>query len=353
MRAAVYHGPRDVRVDTVPDAGPPGKGELMLKVLRASVCGTDAAEFEHGPVLVPLHAAHPASGHAGPLVLGHEFAGVVEAVGPGVADFAVGDRVASGAGVSCGRCPQCAEGRTNLCRSYYTLGLHADGGLAERVTVPARTCARVPEGCSSDGAALAQPLAVALHALDRGALGPDDTLALFGAGGIGAFAIAGAAARGTGTIVAVDVRDEPLRRAGRLGAHHIVDARTEDAAAVIHELTGGAGADVTLEASGAADAPGTALRATRAGGRVVLVGLQAQPVPLDLLDITLREVDVRPTVAHVCASNLPEALEILADGRLEAEVVDRVIGLGELVERGLEPLVRREVSGKVLVDPER
>jgi threonine dehydrogenase-like Zn-dependent dehydrogenase len=148
MRAAVYHGPGDVRVEDVRRPPDPGPGALLVRVLSAAICGTDAGEFQHGPKLIPLRSRHPHSGHVGPLVLGHEFAGQVTAVGPGVQDFAVGDRVVTGAGVSCGRCTWCLQGRTNLCASYFTVGLHVDGGLAEYATTPARICCHVPDACS-------------------------------------------------------------------------------------------------------------------------------------------------------------------------------------------------------------
>ncbi|HEY6759148.1 MAG TPA: alcohol dehydrogenase catalytic domain-containing protein, partial [Baekduia sp.] len=128
MRAAVFHGPGDVRVEEVAAPGPPAPGAVVLRVLMAAICGTDCAEYLHGPVLVPLDRRHPASGHVGPLILGHEFVGVVEAAGAG-ADLAVGDRVVCGAGISCGACPWCAAGRTNLCERYFTVGLHVHGGL--------------------------------------------------------------------------------------------------------------------------------------------------------------------------------------------------------------------------------
>ena len=137
MRAAVYHGPGDVRVEPVDEPGEPGEGELVLEVLRAAICGTDAGEWADGPNLISLDRPHPGSGHSGPVVMGHEFVGRVAAVGDGVEGLEVGDRVVSGAGVSCGRCPWCLSGRTNICAGYYTIGFHADGGLAEAVRTPA------------------------------------------------------------------------------------------------------------------------------------------------------------------------------------------------------------------------
>jgi threonine dehydrogenase-like Zn-dependent dehydrogenase len=351
MRAAVYHGPGDIRVERRGrplDAGP---GELLLDVARVALCGSDAAEYDHGPVLVPLHERHRGSGHVGPVVLGHELVGRVAAVGDGVGGFAVGDRVVTGAGVSCGRCPRCREGRTNLCERYYTLGFHADGGLAERLLAPAATCVAVPDGCSDDAAALAQPLAVALHGLNRGALAAGETLVVHGAGGIGAFAIAGAAARGTCRIVAVDVDDTRLETARALGASDAIDARAADVREAVIELSAGAGADVVLETSGVAHAPQLCVTLARPGGRVVIVGLQPRPVALDLLDLALREVELRSALAHVCATDIPEALEILASGTLAETVIDRVVALEDVVEHGIAPLARREVAGKVLVDP--
>jgi threonine dehydrogenase-like Zn-dependent dehydrogenase len=352
MRAAVYHGPHDVRIERVPAPGPPGPGEVGLRVLRAAICGTDCAEYLHGPVLVPLERRHPGSGHAGPVILGHEFAGVVEQLGEGVDGLAAGDRVVSGAGVSCGSCMWCREGRTNLCERYYTLGLHAHGGLAERVIAPASTCLRVPDGCSDDHAALAQPLAVGIHAAARGGVRAGASVAVNGAGGIGSFVVAAAAGRGAAAVIAVDVAAERLALARRLGATHTVDASAEDAREAIARITGGAGVDVAIEASGVPAGPALAVAATRRGGCAVIVGLQERPVALDLLDLTLREVDVRTSMAHVLAEDLPEALELLAAGRIGDVVTDRVIGLEALVDEGLEALARRETHGKVIVDPQ-
>ncbi|HVX31675.1 MAG TPA: alcohol dehydrogenase catalytic domain-containing protein, partial [Solirubrobacterales bacterium] len=133
MRAAVYHGAGDVRVESVAEPGEPGPGEVLIAPAMAAICGTDASEYAHGPHMIPLHERHPGSGLVGPLIIGHEFVGRVEATGDGVEGLAVGDRVVSGAGVSCGECDWCRAGRTNLCASYYTLGLSAPGGLADQV----------------------------------------------------------------------------------------------------------------------------------------------------------------------------------------------------------------------------
>src|SRR5436190_6090113 len=203
MKAAVFHGPHDVRIESVADPPAPAPEDVVLEVIRAAICGTDAAEWDHGPVL-----CRPG------VVLGHEFVGRVVEAGDGVLALRAGDRVVSGAGISCGRCRWCLLGRTNLCAEYRTLGLQVDGGLAEYVTSPASICRHVPDACDDDAAAMAQPLAVALHALSRVALAPDESVAVIGAGGIGSFIVAGAARRARdGRVVALDVDAERLATA--------------------------------------------------------------------------------------------------------------------------------------------
>lgn len=351
MRAAVYYGPSDVRIESVPDPGPPGPGELLLRVTRAGICGTDAAEYTTGPHFIPLRTPHPANGHVGPLILGHEFTGEVVAVGSEVEAFRVGDRVVPGAGIWCERCEWCLAGRTNLCARYYTLGLHADGGLAELALAPARICRAVPDGCSDDDAAMAQPFAVALHALRRGGAAPGEAIVFVGAGAIGALMLAGAAAQGIEPIISVDVDPERLESARQLGATHVVDARAVDPVEAIRELTGGNGAPLTIEASGTSRGLETVLAAARRGGRVLLVGMQDQPRAIDLFKLAVREVDVFTTLAHVCDVNLPQALEILARTGLAAHVLDHVIGLDSLVSDGLLAIAERRAKGKILIDP--
>jgi threonine dehydrogenase-like Zn-dependent dehydrogenase len=350
MRAAVYHGTGDVRVEPVPDPAPPGPTDLLIAPTRAAICGTDSSEYAHGPHMVPLSRPHPASGHVGPLVLGHEFVGRVLAVGSEVEGIGEGDRVVSGAGVSCGACEWCLAGRTNLCASYYTLGLNAPGGLAERVLCPAAICRPVPEALGDDAAAMAQPLAVAIHALQRGGVAAGQTLAVIGLGGIGAFVLGAAAARGLERLIGVDVDPARLQVARALGADETIDASVEDAAAAGREATGGDGADVVVEASGAPGSPSVAVHAAKRGGRVVIVGLQAEPPAVDLFDAALREVDLTTTVAHVCDADLPASLQVLAATGIAERVLDRVIPLERIVEDGLVPLAEGRAAGKIVVE---
>src|SRR6266508_1492196 len=220
MKAAVFHGPRDVRIEDVPEPDAPAADEVVLEVIRAAICGTDASEWDHGPIL-----CRPG------VVLGHEFVGRVADSGSDVTMLSIGDRVVSGAGISCGRCAWCLRGRTNLCAEYRTLGLQVNGGLAEYVTSPASICRRVPDGCDDDAAAMTQPLAVALHALSRVAQAPEESVAVIGVCGIGSFIVAGATRRGiAGRIITTDIDAEKLATASALGAQEAIDASGHDLA---------------------------------------------------------------------------------------------------------------------------
>jgi threonine dehydrogenase-like Zn-dependent dehydrogenase len=251
----------------------------------------------------------------------------------------------------CGKCPACRAGRTNLCRSYYTLGLQADGGLAEYVLAPSKMCELVPDGCSDDAAALAQPLAVALHAVRRGGIAAGEPAVIVGVGGIGAFLVAAAKARGAAPLIAADVRDRRLETARRLGADVVVDARSHDLVAAVREATGGEGAAVVVEATGRDGAAATAAACARRGGRVVMLGLPTAPQPLDVARLSLAEIDLVATLAHVCKVDLPDALAVLADGNLHDVVLDRTVPLETVVDDGLAPLAAGALDGKVLVAP--
>jgi (R,R)-butanediol dehydrogenase / meso-butanediol dehydrogenase / diacetyl reductase len=313
----------------------------VLEVLRAAICGTDASEWDHGPIL-----CRPG------VVLGHEFVGRVAAIGADVDGLHVGDRVVSGAGISCGRCAWCRAGRTNLCAEYRTLGLQVDGGLAEYVASPASICRVVPDQVDDDAAAMTQPLAVALHALSRVALQPFESVAVIGVGGIGSFIVAGAAHRtAEGRVVALDIDPQRLATAVALGADEAIDASGRELGDLLLELTDGVGFDVVIEATGAPHAPAAAVKGARRGARVLFVGLHGAPRELELTPMILREVNVYTTVAHVCDTDIPAALSLLAESSVASVTAGPRIPLEELVSEGLRPLTERRATGKILVSP--
>lgn len=336
--AAVFHGPGDVRIEPR-DVPEPGRGEVLVRVAVCGVCGSDATEYARGPVL-----SRP------PVVLGHEFAGTVERLGPGVGDLPVGAVVVCGAGVACGECRQCRRGRTNLCASYETLGLHHDGGLAGYVVAPASTLYdATASGLTLDTLGLAQPMAVAVHTVRRSGLGTGLDAAIVGVGGIGSFITVAAAATGARVLV-VDRDPERLELARRLGATETLLAGEATLADRLGEL--GMAADVLFEVSGSAPGLASVLDAAQPGSVIVPVGIQKEPVAVDLATWTLREYTVVGTVAHVLATDIPEAVRLLGTRGDWSDVAAEVIPLADVVTDGLEPLVAggaRQI--KTLIDP--
>jgi len=351
MRAAVFHGQGDVRVEEVEEPTL-GAGDLLLEVKAVGICGTDAHEFASGPHMFPIAAPHPHSGHLGPMIPGHEFTGVVRAVGAGVDGFAEGDLVASGAGISCGKCVQCRRMRTNLCENYATAGLSRNGALAEYVAVPASTCLPVaPYGLTPDAAALAQPMSIAVHAMRRGRLAEDDHAVIIGAGGIGVF-LTYAVSSVTDRLVVLDLDEERLKIADALGAPHVLQTGDADeAVTAIRDWE--MDPTVVYEVSGTVAGLRSALSILPRGGRLVLVGLQGQPVEWDVRTLSLIEHELIGTNAHVCAVDMPTSLELLARRKEPwSDIAPTALPLDGLVEDGLRPLVeRRSTRIKTLIDP--
>jgi (R,R)-butanediol dehydrogenase/meso-butanediol dehydrogenase/diacetyl reductase len=349
MRAAVFHGNRDLRVEEVPEpiAGP---GDLLLRVTAAGICGTDAAEYSGGPRMFPIVEPDPRTSHVGPMIPGHEIAGLVEAVGEDVRGFTPGALVATGAGISCGACARCREGRTNLCERYATVGLQRHGGLAQFVAVPAATCLAAPEGLTPDAAALGQPMAIGVHSMRQGSPRSGELALVIGVGGIGAFLTYALSANGVRT-VAADLDDDRLAIARALGAEVTLGRRDVPIADVVRERVGDP--DVVYEVTGSAAGLEAALGAVRPGGRVVAVGLHERLREIDLRSLTLRELSIHGTNAHVVGADLPEALRLLAGrGDPWSDVAPTALSLDRLVPDGLEPLAEgRSTRIKTLVDP--
>jgi threonine dehydrogenase-like Zn-dependent dehydrogenase len=344
MKAAVLHAIDDLRLEDVPEPSC-GADDLLIKIKYNGLCGTDASEFHKASLMVPLQKAHPNSHHEGATILGHEFIGEVVAAGSNTQSW-VGKRVACGAGVSCGKCARCLEGRTNLCTSYYTLGLSTHGGLAEFVSAPARACVEIPADCKDQYAALAQPLAVGIHGVTRAGVVAGDRVIVLGAGAIGSFVIVALGSIGV-NVTAVDISDERLAIAKQLGVKQVVKIPTELSTADAIELIG-AGADVVFETSGAPGAVERAVALTRMGGTTMLMGLNKSPQPLVFADPVLREVTLQTTVAHVCATDMPAALEILRDEKLGKLLLGPIFPLAKVGE-AFAALLSGSVTGKILV----
>ena len=350
MRAAVYHGPGDIRIEDVPRPRP-APGEVLVRVHANGICGTDAGEYT-GPHMYPLRARHPLTGHEGPLIPGHEFAGNIEEIGECVEGFTEGDAIVTGAALWCAQCPQCLAGRTSICAQYATVGLHRDGGLAEFVRVPAHIVFRAAEfGLDGDRSVLTQPMAIAVHALRRGRPRAGENVLVIGAGGIGAFLIYALAQHGA-QVVAVDVSAERLTIARRLGAVETIRAAEPGApTAALAQL--GFTPALVFEVTGTDDGFSAAVGAVAAGGRLVTVGIAKDVVAIDARRVTTKELEIVGSNALIGREDVPEAARLLAlDTAVWSDVAPVAIPLDRVVEDGIVPMLEGRASQiKLLVDP--
>jgi (R,R)-butanediol dehydrogenase/meso-butanediol dehydrogenase/diacetyl reductase len=350
MRAAVYYGPHDIRIEEV-ERPVASQGEILVRVNASGICGTDSSEFVAGPKLYPLTARHPMTGHVGPMIPGHEFSGWIEAIGEYVStDLKVGELVVTGAALWCGICAQCRAGRTSICHWQASIGIHRNGALAEYVSVPSHILVRA-EPLSPDVATLVQPMAVANHAVRRSRPQDNEDALVIGAGGIGSFLIYALSNFGA-RVLAVDLSAERLAIARKLGAEATL--RGADTDALRRELTKrGVTPTLVFEATGSEAGFDAAIALVEPGGTVVTIGIAANRVNLDARRVTLKEIAIIGTNGLVADEDVPAAIKLLAiDQTLWSNVAPAAIPLERLVEDGLLPMAEgRAVRIKTLVDP--
>ena len=321
MKAAVYHGNGSgLTVEEWPMPAP-GAGEILVDVAACGVCHTDLHYLDHGtPTFKPP-----------PIILGHEVAGMVAGIGAGVETFAVGDRVLLPAVLTCGKCEACRTGRENVCEDGMMLGNHMDGGYAEYIVTPAKDAFHLPEEIPLvEGAIIADALTTPYHAVvNRGRVRPGDAVVVVGAGGIGLNIIQMATAVGA-HVVAVDVAEEKLAWASRLGAAETVHAPSVDRVDKAVRQAIGGGADIAFEAVGRAATQEQAMACLKTGGRLVLVGYSPEPMSLNAGRVMFRELEIVGSLG--CRPvDYPRVIELARQGKLKvAELVTHRFHLDEI-----------------------
>ncbi|KAG6819946.1 hypothetical protein H0H93_007152 [Arthromyces matolae] len=324
---AVLYGAKDLRIEQR-SLWPPSQNQAQVAVVSTGLCGSDLHYYMHG--------RNGDFAVRAPLVLGHEAAGIVTAVGPGVKHLVPGQRVAIEAGVYCRNCDFCSKGRYNLCKgmrfcSSAAVFPHADGTLQGRMNHPAFVLHPLPDNCSFDQAALAEPLSVLIHASRRANLSAGQSVLVYGVGAIGLLACAVANSLGASRVVAIDINqtrldfardngfasdtfclppadkakttDEQLRRA------------KENSQAALAAFDDPAGFDVVFECTGAEPVIQMSVHTAKAGGKVMLIGMGTRNVVLPLSAAALREVDIQGSFRY--ANTYPAALALLASGKLK------------------------------------
>lgn len=311
MMAAQLHGPKDLRINQVPHPGAPGPDQVLLRVTAVGICGSDLHTYQDARIGdTTLNA---------PLTLGHEFAGIVEEVGPGDAldgefrPLQRGMRVAVDPAQPCGRCEMCEQGHPNLCHRLHFCGLYPDpGSLSQWMHVPAHTCFPVPDDFDDATAALLEPLGVAIHATDLAKLRVADSVAILGAGSIGLCILQTVRASGAQPIYVVDQFPWRLAVAEELGGIPI-NFRARDAVAAVREATHGRGVDVAIEAAWADQSIQWSAEMARLGGRLVLVGIPGDN-RLQMNHATARRKGLTIRLARRMKHVYPRAIKLVESG---------------------------------------
>ncbi|HMR63862.1 MAG TPA: alcohol dehydrogenase catalytic domain-containing protein [Anaerolineae bacterium] len=313
VTAARLHGPSDLRVEEVPHPGPPGPDQVLLRVTAVGICGSDLHTYKDGRIGDNVIES--------PLTLGHEFAGIIEAVGEEAmgGDFQPlhpGMRVAVDPAQPCWHCEMCELGHPNLCYHLHFCGSYPDeGSLVQWMHMPARTCFPVPDSIDDMGAALLEPLGIAVHAVDLAKIRVADSVAILGAGCIGLSILELVKLSGAQPIFVSDKFPWRLAVAEQLGAIPI-NCDQVDPAKVVLDATAGRGVDVVIEAAWADHSVQQAADMARMGGRMVIVGI-SEADELRMKHSTVRRKGLTIRLARRMKHTYPRSIKLMAGGAVD------------------------------------
>lgn len=293
-----------IRPDSVPALA---AGEILVRVVRAGICGSDTHI---------LHGSNPFAVY--PRVIGHEFAGEVEAVGRGVTGFVPGDHVVIDPVVSCGRCYPCRVGRTNVCANLQVFGVHRDGGFRSQVAVPAANAVKVPPDLPFAIAALAEPFSIAANVLLRTGCTAEDIVLVYGAGTVGLTVLQVAKLHGARVIVA-DLDAARLERAASFGADEVIDARRERVPERVAAENEGLGPSLVIDGAGVPALLAEAVALASPAGRIGVLGFSAEPSVVIQQEVVRKELSIFGS--RLNRRLLPQVVGWLESGRLRPEAM--------------------------------
>ena len=326
MKAVMYYAPQDIRVESTAIQACEDD-EVRVKVDACAVCGSDLKAYNHGnPRIKP------------PLVIGHEFTGIVETIGKNVNSFSLGDRIVMAVAVSCGQCYYCKQGWPNICAEVAVMGFGYPGGMAEYITIPARAVknghlVKVPQGINAEYAALAEPVGCAVNSIENCHIQPDDTVVVIGAGTMGIINACVAREFGAEKIILVNRSTPRLKRAESFGSDLFINSEEQDVAQIIFDVTDGLGADVVIAAAPAVKPQEMALELVRKRGTVCLFA--SLPIGKNILALDSRKIhygEIRVVGTSDCtARQVEKAVEMLSNNRLPVDkLATHILKLDEI-----------------------
>jgi 2-desacetyl-2-hydroxyethyl bacteriochlorophyllide A dehydrogenase len=341
MRAAVFHQRNQLRCEDVvrPD---PKAGEVLIKVSRCGICGTDSHIFRGNFPAPNL-----------PLIIGHEFAGTVAAVGAGVKNVQPGDKATADINIACGTCWFCRHHQKLFCAEVRQLGVHDAGGMAEYVVAPAANVYGLPDTMSFEHAAFIEPLACAIHGQLRIGVGVGETVLIIGAGPMGLAHAALSRLRGAARIIMSEPSETRSARAHAVGSDIEIDPTSDRATERFREATEGRGADVVIEAVGKPATYKQSIELVRRGGRILAYGAAPPEAAIDLkpFEIYAKELTIVGSYAGTYET-WPMAIDFIASGRVNpSQIVDSVRPLSD-VARAIESMETDKSFVKIQIDLE-
>jgi len=340
MRAAVLYGVRDLRLEDVPTPEF-STDEVLIKINATGICGTDVHIYR-GEWKTNM-----------PIILGHEFSGVIAETGHNVRNLKVGDPVVAEPNILCGSCYFCRMSERNyFCENLEATGVTIDGAFAEYVKIKAANVYKVPEDFNLDEAALIEPLACCVRGIDQAKIRTGDTVAIVGAGPIGLILLQLAKLAGASVVIQTDMEDARLKLASDLGADHTINITEEDPVEAIKKLTNGYGVDVAIEAVGSPKAITQAMKAARRGGRLNIFGVSPQNAVWEVKPFDLYDKELTITTSYRSPFTFQRAVKIASSGRVKLKpLISHVFKLEE-IHRAFEVAEKRlEGAIKVLVKP--
>lgn len=338
MQAAVLHGANNLLFEEV-KRPEPGPGEVLLRVHRCGVCGTDS-HIVKGRFPAPNL----------PLIIGHEFAGEVAAVGSGVDYVKEGDKATADINIACGHCWYCRNNQKLFCAKVRQLGVHAHGGMAEYVVVPAQNIYILPNDMPYDHAAFIEPLACAIHGQKRIGIEVGETVLILGAGPMGLAHAALSKQRGAGLVIVSEPNAGRRQRARQIGSDLEVDPTVPEGIDAIMQATQGRGADVVIEAVGSPVTYSQTFQLVRRGGRILAYGAAAQDAVVSVkpFEIYAKELTIVGSYAGTYETWL-QAIALISGGRFDPnKIIDSIRPLAE-VAAALESLDRDKSVVKVQI----
>lgn len=347
MKAAVWHGKEDVRVEQVSEPKTPNN-KVKIKVERAGICGSDLHIYYWG--LAMSHEPHPITGEKAPIIMGHEFGGQIVEIGKDVkTTLKVGDRVAVEPNIYRADDPMVKKGKYNLSEDAAFVGISSNGGFAEYCLLDAHQLHKIPNGVSFEEAALVEPTAVAFQAVLNSAQKLGDQVLVYGVGPIGQLTVMCAKMAGATTVIAVDISEERLEMAKNVGATHVVNGKDENVLQQILEISDG-GVDVAYECSGVQIGFTNSLKSVVKGGQVMVVAAYGADLAFDATGALIAEKNITTSIGY--RNVYPQVIRAIANKQLDVrKIVTKEIELKDIVKQGFEVLHSSPKHSKILVKP--